>query len=167
MLRRKIAYGIAIIALFTLSMFWRGKVSLPMTDPDRVVSINMARRGGTNITPEAAPTIFNRAADWLSSRTIQEQARPEALDLRELEQGDAEISGSLLRCVLVGSRGVATTVTWRMAIEKQKRNEFHEFENLVRVVTRLQPNFITPWIYQSWNSERSVVTLSETLNLFW
>ena len=164
MLRRKIAYGIAIIALFTLSMFWRGKVPLPLADETRVVYLNQARRGGTNITPEAAPTIFNRAADWLSSRTIQEQARPEALDLRELEQGDAEISGSLLRCVLVGSRGVATTVTWRMAIEKQKRNEFHEFENLVRVVTRLQPNFITPWIYQSWNIAYNISVENDRLN---
>ncbi len=163
MLRRKIAYGIAIIALFTLSMFWRGKVSLPMTDPDRVVSINMARRGGTDET-KPAQSIVHRAADWLSSRTIQEQARPEALDLRELEQGDAEISGSLLRCVLVGSRGVATTVTWRMAIEKQKRNEFHEFENLVRVVTRLQPNFITPWIYQSWNIAYNISVENDRLN---
>ncbi len=164
MLRRKIAYGIAIIALFTLSMFWRGKVRLPLSEEARVVYLNHARRGSTDDKPEAAPYLINRAADWLSSRTIQEQARPEALDLRELEQGDAEISGSLLRCVLVGSRGVATTVTWRMAIEKQKRNEFHEFENLVRVVTRLQPNFITPWIYQSWNIAYNISVENDRLN---
>lgn len=162
--RRKIAYGIAIIALFTLSMFWRGKVPLPLSDESRVVYMNQARRGGTDDKPEAAPSIVHRAADWLSSRTIQEQARPEALDLRELEQGDAEIAGSLLRCVLVGSRGIATTVTWRAAIEKQKRNEFHEFEQLVRLVTRLQPNFITPWIYQSWNIAYNVSVENDRLN---
>ena len=37
MLRRKIAYGIAIIALFTLSMFWRGKVRLPLSEEARMI----------------------------------------------------------------------------------------------------------------------------------
>jgi hypothetical protein len=36
-------------------------------------------------------------------------------------------------------------------MDKQKRNDFHEMETLVRFITRLQPHFITPWIFQSWN----------------
>ena len=48
-------------------------------------------------------------------------------------------------------RGVVTTAMWRAAIEKQKRHEFQEMELLIRTVSRLQPHFITPWIFQSWN----------------
>ena len=53
---------------------------------------------------------------------------------------------------------------WRAAIEKQKRNEFHDLETYVRLVTRLQPNFETPWIFQSWNLAYNVSVENERLN---
>ncbi len=122
--RRKLWYLGAILGLFTVSMFWRGMIPIPLAG-------------------RAA------AADWLSARTIQSQAV--RYELRELEQGDPEILGSVARLSLVGSRGVAVTVLWYNAIEQQKRNDFHKFEQLVKAVTTLQPHFITPWIFQSWN----------------
>jgi len=33
----------------------------------------------------------------------------------------------------------------------RKRGEYHELELLVKSITKLQPYFITPWLYQSWN----------------
>ncbi len=163
--RRKIVYGGLILGLFTLSMFWRGKIPLPLSDDARAIYLNQLRRdGGDEFSPPPAPNGLYRAADWLASRTIEQQAHPEALDLRELEQGDADIAGALMRRVLVGSRGIAVAITWRAAIEKQKRNEFHEFEQLVLLVTRLQPNFITPWIYQSWNIAYNISVENDRLN---
>jgi hypothetical protein len=122
--RRKAYYFAVIVVLFTLSMFWRGMIPIPLEGKAQ-------------------------AADWMASRTILGQAT--RLDLRELDQGDPEIAGEAARLSLVGSRGLVITMLWQAAIDKQKRNDFHEFEVLVRTITTLQPNFITPWIFQSWN----------------
>lgn len=122
--RRKLWYLGAILGLFTLSMYWRGMIDVPL----------------------AGRADF---ADRVAALTIRNQAT--RYELRELEQGDPEILGSVARLGLVGSRGVAVTVLWYNAIEQQKRNDFHKFEQLVKAVTTLQPHFITPWIFQSWN----------------
>ena len=122
--RRKLYYFAAILGLFTLSMFWRGTIPIPLAGKVK-------------------------AASWLSARSIVGQAT--RFELRELDQGDPEIAGSAVRLMMTGSRGFAVSSLWLSAIEKQKRNDFHEFEILVRAITKLQPNFITPWIFQSWN----------------
>lgn len=128
---RKIAYFAVILALFTVSMMWRGMIPIPAA---RAV----------------APM------QWASNHTIQAQAKSEedgGLGLSDLDsrEGEAEITGSAARLALTGSRGFVVTGLWLSAIEKQKRNDFHEFEQRVQMVTKLQPNFITPWIFQSWN----------------
>ncbi|MFM8274840.1 MAG: hypothetical protein ACKODX_21260 [Gemmata sp.] len=127
---RKASYLGAILVLFTVSMFVRGAIPVPL---------------GTSAAPGAAP--FR----WAANHTIQSQARN--LEVWELDEreGEAEITGSALRLTLTGSRGLAVTALWLSAIDKQKRNDFHEFETRVKMVTKLQPNFITPWIFQSWN----------------
>jgi hypothetical protein len=122
--RRKLWYLGAILGLFTVSMFWRGTIDIPLTG--RVA-----------------------AADRLAARTIRSQAT--RYELRELEQGDPEVLGTLAGRGLVGSRGLMVSILWYNAIEQQKRNDFHKFEQLVKAVTTLQPHFITPWIFQSWN----------------
>jgi hypothetical protein len=145
--QRKGLYIALIVALFTVSIFWRGKLDVPFGNPARAA--------------EAAPSGLNRAADTLARHSVLAQATD--LELRELDQGDPEIAGSVARLSLIGSRGVVVTALWRAAIEKQKRNEFHEFEILVRLVTRLQPNFVTPWIFQSWNIAYNVSVENDKL----
>jgi hypothetical protein len=127
---RKIAYLAAILALFTVSMVWRGMIPVPL---------------GTSAARAAQPM------RWAAARTIQSQA--ERLEVWELDdrETEAELTGSAARLALTGSRGFVVTGLWLSAIEKQKRNDFHEFEQRVQMVTKLQPNFITPWIFQSWN----------------
>jgi hypothetical protein len=181
--RRKIYYVAAILLLFTISIFWRGKISIPLSSSERAVVLNKLRRLGSEerqrieerldrgevvegfeTLPQPAPSRVNAIADWLQSRTIYEQASPDALDLRELEQGDPDIVGTALRLGLFGSRGMAVTILWKLAIDKQKKNEWQDFEKLVRTITWLQPNFITPWIYQSWNIAYNVSVENDRLN---
>jgi hypothetical protein len=78
------------------------------------------------------------------------------LALREQDVGDVELSGSAIRLSLTGLRGVATCVLWINAMEKQKKNQWDELEILVNSVTKLQPHFITPWLFQSWNLSYNV-----------
>jgi hypothetical protein len=105
---------------------------------------------------------FTPPSPALARNSIAERA--ERLDLRELDLGDAEVAGSAFRLALTGMRGVATTAIWRTAIEKQKRHEFQEMEQAVRIVSRLQPHFITPWIFQGWNMSYNVSVENERLN---
>ncbi len=74
-----------------------------------------------------------------------------ALQLREDSRGEVELTSSAVRLVLTGSRGIAVTMLWYNAMDMQKRNEWHELELIVKSITKLQPYFITPWLFQSWN----------------
>ena len=135
--RRKVFYLAAILALFTVSIFYRGLEA--KTDDGQPAYVWLPfgrddRDGGAN---------------QLAQATILSQARRS--ELRELERGDPELAGLTARQALTGVRGFAVAGLWYAAIDKQKRNDFHEFERLVKAVTSLQPHFVTPWIFQSWN----------------
>lgn len=123
---RKASYFGAIVVLFTVSMFWRGLLPVP---------------GASAAAPLA----------WLNAHTIQSRAKELEVWDANPEESAADLSGSAVRLALTGSRGLVVTGLWLSAIDKQKRNDFHMFEQRVRAVTKLQPNFITPWIFQSWN----------------
>jgi hypothetical protein len=85
----------------------------------------------------------------------------ERLAVREQSRGEVELTGAVVRLGLTGSRGLATCVLWANAIEKQKKNQWNELEVLVRSLTKLQPHFITPWLFQSWNLAYNVSVESD------
>ncbi|MBA4066923.1 MAG: hypothetical protein C0501_25095 [Isosphaera sp.] len=128
--RRKVLYLGVILGLFTLSMFWRGVIPVPLSGTGR-------------------PDTVHSAADRVAARTVLSQAT--VLELRDVEQGVADLEGSAFNIALLGSRGVLVAILWNRAIEKQKRNDFHALDEIVQKVTKLQPHFITPWVFQSWN----------------
>jgi hypothetical protein len=97
--------------------------------------------------------LFSAAYVWRHS-VMDSQAVD--LAIREKARGEVELSGALIRLMLTGSRGLATTALWWQAMETQKRNEWNELEVLVRSVAKLQPHFITPWLFQSWNLSYNV-----------
>jgi hypothetical protein len=88
-------------------------------------------------------------------------AQAERLQLSESELGQANVLGSTARVVLTGSRGFAMCVLWLGAIEKQKRHEWNDLEMLVNVITKLQPHFLTAWLFQSWNLSYNVSVESD------
>jgi len=130
--RRKVYYIGVILLLFTVSMLWRGIIPIPLSNLSAAPA-NVAQRG----------------ANWVAAKSILNQSY--ALDLRELELGDPELAGEGARLMLTGSRGFAVAYLWHSAIEAQKRNDFHKMEKRIEAVVSLQPHFITPWIFQSWN----------------
>jgi hypothetical protein len=136
--RRKIYYVGAVLVLFTVSMFWRGILPVPLS----TARASESRSG------------IQKAADRVNNATILNQAR--ALDLRELEQGEPEVEGSLFRLAGMGSNGFLTTYLWYSWMDKQKRGDFHEMEALVKLMTWFQPHFITPWIFKAWNISYNV-----------
>jgi hypothetical protein len=78
---------------------------------------------------------------------------PQAHELAILEEslGEVQLSGRVIQLTLTGSDGLATCILWMSAIDKQKKNQWNEVEFLVNSLTELQPHYITPWLFQSWN----------------
>src|SRR5271168_2126385 len=87
----------------------------------------------------------------LLHRKMVINAQADQLLMRESGRGKADLTDSALRLTLSGVRGVAVTSLWLAAIEKQKRHEWNELEVLVESLTRLQPRFTSPWLFQGWN----------------
>src|SRR4051794_18974241 len=72
----------------------------------------------------ASPLTGNQPPWW----TVQAQAARQ--ELTEETQGETDLLGSTVRLVLTGSRGLAVTVLWNAAIDKQMRHEWNELEFL-------------------------------------
>ncbi|HEV3142440.1 MAG TPA: hypothetical protein VGZ47_00995 [Gemmataceae bacterium] len=94
-------------------------------------------------------------SDW----TISNQA--ERLQLSELSQGQADLAGSTVRLMSVGTRGFVVCGLWILTMESQKRHEWNRVEKLTISLTKLQPHFLTPWLYQSWNLSYNVSVESD------
>src|SRR6266849_575546 len=90
---------------------------------------------------------------------IDAQAR--ALELREQDRGEVGLTGSALRLTLLGSRGLVVCYRWVSAQEKQKKHEWNELELIVNSLTKLEPHFIIPWLFQSWNLSYNVSVESD------
>ena len=123
---RKIIYFALIAVLFTISMVARA-------DPGAAGRLDGP--GGATVPLGGEPHHREPGGGTRCGTRTRPRARPRSPAAR----------------ALTGSRGIAVTVLWLSAIDKQKRNDFHEFEQRVQMVTKLQPNFITPWLFQSWN----------------
>ena len=149
--RRKSFYIAAIVSLLTISIFYRG-LEAKTPDGTPYVWIPFGRDN---------PTATPGAADKLARQTIISQSR--RLELRELEEGEPDLTGEAVRLAMTGVRGFVVTYTWLTAIEQQKRNDFHKFEQSIKAVTTLQPHFITPWIFQSWNVAYNVSVEMQSL----
>jgi hypothetical protein len=105
--------------------------------------------------------LFTAAYLW---RTNAVTTQAERLALRESARGDVELTGSVVRLLLTGSRGLATCGLWMSVLDKQKKNQWSELEVLVRQVSKLQPHFITPWLFQSWNLAYNVSVGTDRVN---
>jgi hypothetical protein len=84
-------------------------------------------------------------------RTAMIEPEATRLQLREQTRGEVALTDSGIRLMLTGSRGLVNTYLWLSAIEKQRKHEWNELDLLVRSLTKLQPHFLSPWLFQSWN----------------
>lgn len=89
------------------------------------------------------------------------ETQAEQLALREHNQGEVDLTSSAVRWVMTGSRGMVVCFLWMTAIENQTKHEWNKLELMVRSLTKLQPHFITPWMFQSWNLAYNVSVESD------
>jgi hypothetical protein len=103
------------------------------------------------------------SGSWLWRRyAIEPQA--EKMAALERTQGEVQPYAAALRLSLVGSRGAVTCFLWMTAMDKQKRHEWNELELCVGYLTDLQPHFLTPWLFQSWNLSYNVSVECDRVN---
>src|ERR1700730_8721395 len=88
-------------------------------------------------------------------------AKASELEIKEESLGEVELTGSAVRLGLTGLRGFVTCGLWWSAESKQKKNQWNELEIVVRSITKLQPHFLTPWMFQSWNLAYNVSVESD------
>jgi hypothetical protein len=84
------------------------------------------------------------------------EAKAADLALREQSVGEVELGGSALQLSLTGLRGFVVCYLWYNAQDAQAKNRWNELDLYVRSLTRLQPHFISPWLFQSWNLSYNV-----------
>jgi hypothetical protein len=88
-------------------------------------------------------------------------AQANQMAVREGSRGEADLTSSVVRVGLTGMQGLVTCVLWNSAIDAQKKNQWSELKVLVDSLTKLQPYFITPWLFQSWNLAYNVSVESD------
>src|SRR5262249_12195622 len=96
--RRKLIYAVLIVVLFTGNAFgWRG-----------LAFYNREADGSYKVTPPPAHTVT---------------ATAQRLELSEVDRGEADPTGSAIRLILTGSRGLAVTYLWHTPLQKQEGNQ--------------------------------------------
>ncbi len=83
--------------------------------------------------------------------TLGMEALANRLEVREENLGQVDLTSELLRLAMTGSRGAVICYFWYDAQEKQKKHEWNELDQRIHLLSKLQPHFITPWLFQSWN----------------
>src|SRR3954451_21094659 len=137
--QRKVGYLAAIVVLLGLSLAVRGTFCrIDRKDPEAV------------------------RADPLLSLTLDGRAKVH--ELTELQQGDKELGGAAIQLLLTGSRGLAVCALWLNAIDKQRKQEWNELDISVNSITKMQPHFTAPWLFQSWNLAYNVSVEMDRLN---
>lgn len=76
----------------------------------------------------------------------------------------SDVWGVLL---LAGFRGVAVNMLWIRAMDLQREREFFELLSLHRLITALQPRFVTVWIHSTWNMAYNIAHQMETNSERW
>ena len=90
---------------------------------------------------------------------LNDQAKE--LSIRDEDLGEGDLTAQAVRLSLVGSRGITICGLWAAAQDKQAKHKWNELELLVRSLTKLQPHFIAPWRFQSWNLAYNVSVESD------
>lgn len=111
--------------------------------------------------------VDQRSQDEVKASPVQSltlDGRAKVHELTELQQGDKELGGAAVQLLLTGSRGLAVCALWLNAIDKQRKQEWNELDISVNSLTKMQPHFTAPWLFQSWNLTYNVSVEMDRLN---
>ena len=94
---------------------------------------------------------------WLSQPATTESQGGVLAQMREENQlsqatlGEIDPASETIKLATLGLRGVAANVLWEKANDYKKREDWTSLSATLEQIAKLQPNFISVWIYQGWN----------------
>jgi hypothetical protein len=72
--------------------------------------------------------------------------------LGQASLGEIDPASETMKLATLGMRGVAVTILWGKANHYKKTESWTNFQASLKQIARLQPNFISVWQYQAWNT---------------
>jgi hypothetical protein len=72
-------------------------------------------------------------------------------DLGESTLGEVDPSSATMNLVLLGMRGVASSMLWSQADDQQKNKDWAALRATTQSIIKLQPHFMKVWEFQAWN----------------
>jgi hypothetical protein len=94
---------------------------------------------------------------WLSQPETTESTGGKLAQLRKEYQlgqaqlGDIDPAGETVKLATLGMRGVAANLLWHKADEYRKTEDWVNLSATLEQIAKLQPNFVSVWIFQGWN----------------
>ena len=76
--------------------------------------------------------------------------------LSQAQLGKIDPASASMSLATLGMRGVAANLLWGSAIHYKKTENWDGFMAALNQITKLQPNFVSVWQYQSWNISYNV-----------
>lgn len=76
--------------------------------------------------------------------------------LNQTHLGEIDATSETIKLVTLGLRGVAANILWGKAHEYKKKKDWTNLEATVEQITKLEPNFVSVWIFQGWNLSYNV-----------
>ncbi len=76
--------------------------------------------------------------------------------LSQKHLGQIDATGETIKLATLGLRGVAANILWGKTYVYKMKKDWTNLEATVLQLTKLQPNFITPWIFHGWNLSYNV-----------
>ena len=76
--------------------------------------------------------------------------------LAQSSLGDIDPASETMKLVTLGFRGLASQLLWNQAIEAKKEENWTQLTATLDQLSKLQPNYITFWKFQSWNISYNV-----------
>jgi hypothetical protein len=65
--------------------------------------------------------------------------------------GEIDPASETIKLATLGMRGVAANILWEKAHDYHRREDWVGLKATLEQIAKLQPNFISVWVYQGWN----------------
>lgn len=99
---------------------------------------------------------------WLSQPETTESTGGMLAQMRQEHQlsqaqlGDIDPASETIKLATLGMRGIAADLLWTKANNYKMREDWTGYSAALEQISKLQPNFVSVWIFQGWNLSHNV-----------
>jgi hypothetical protein len=100
---------------------------------------------------------------WLSQPAAKDGSKGGVLarmrdehHLSQADLGEIDPASETIKLATLGMRGVAANILWEKANQYKAEEDWANLSATLEQIARLQPNFISVWVFQGWNLSYNV-----------